>query len=144
MCCLGPCLSFWWLLQSCSQARTLARQQYWHLVDLFPSPYNLSNPSRNGLKMGEGRRKTYRRPMRARAAWVGPPEKMLFLLGAKGRTWIFKRQTSRRAANKHLQLKISSKRDLLKIHLPASPAVLSVRLAAWWDLMHSPAELAGK
>lgn len=41
--------------------------------------------------------------------------------------------------NKHLCLKISSKRDLLKIHLPGSPAV---RLAAWLALTHSPAGLA--
>lgn len=34
------------------------------------------------------------------------------------------RETSRRAVNKHLHLKINSKRDFLKTPLPASPAVL--------------------
>lgn len=43
--------------------------------------------------------------------------------------------------NEELNLKISSKRDL-KIHVPASPSPHS--LAAQLDLMHSPAELAGK
>lgn len=126
----------------------LARPQHWCLVDLFPSPYNLSNPRSNSLKTGGGRRKTmsYMRSMRAgaRAAWGGCPEKVLFLLRVRGGTWILQRQTSRRAVNKHLSLKISSKRDLLKIQLPASPAVLPGSLAAWLDLTHSPAGLARK
>ena len=126
----------------------LARPQHWRLVDLFPSLYNLSNPRSNSLKTGGRRRKTtsYRRSMKAgaRAARAGPPEKTLFLLRARGGTWILQRQTSRRAVNKHLRLKISSKRDLLKIHLPASPAVLPGSLAAQLDLMHSPVGLARK
>lgn len=109
----------------------LARPQHWRLVDLFPSPYSLSNPRSNRLKMG-GRKKTTVSSMRAgaRAARAGLPEKTLFFLTARGGTWILQRETSRRAVNKHLHLKISSKRDLLKIHLPGSPAVLPSSLAA--------------